>query len=136
MRATGRTFSRNLLSVLAPVAFGGGCVDPVDPEPGLTITISPVAAVFEDLGETVQLTATVEDQNGQAMPDVAVVWLSSNGTIARVSEDGLVTSGESGIAAVQASVGTLIGRGDHPGRTGPALVFAHLVQGDGWGRLE
>ena len=99
MRVTGRTFSRNLLCVLAPVAlaFGGGCGDPVNP--GLTITISPVALVFEDADETVQLTATVEDQNGRVMAGVSVEWLSSNGIIAQVSEDGLVTSGESGTSS-------------------------------------
>ena len=113
MRPIGRTVSRNLLRVLALVALalGGGCGGhPAEPEPELvatTITISPEAATLKDAGETVQLTATVMDQNAKPMTDVAVAWSSRDTVIARVSASGLVTAREPGTATVRASVGTL-----------------------------
>ena len=90
---------------LVALGLGSGCGDPAGPPVATTITISPLEAILEDAGDTVQLTATVEDQNGQAMTDVAVAWSSSDSIIANVSEDGLVTGEEAGSVTIQAWVG-------------------------------
>ena len=67
------------LAVAAPAAACGGD-DPVEPPPPVptTITISPATAMLRSVGETVQLTATVQDQNGQAMTGVTVTWASGD----------------------------------------------------------
>ncbi len=106
-----RTESRNLLHgspraprmTLAVLALGGGCADPV--EPGPVITISPPVVIFEDAGEAVQLTATVEGSHGRTVPGVTVEWSSGDSLVAQVGKEGLVTSLESGTATIEASVG-------------------------------
>ena len=100
-----RTESRNLLRgmTLAVLALGGGCVDPV--EPGPVITISPPVVIFEDAGEAVQLTATVEGPHGRSVPGATVEWSSGDSLVAQVGKEGLVTSLESGTATIEASVG-------------------------------
>lgn len=57
------------------------------------------------LGQTVQLTAMVRDQNGQGMTGVTVAWASSNASVATVTGDGLVTAAANGTATVTATVG-------------------------------
>ena len=53
---------------VAALYLCGGCAEPPVPT---TIAISPASATLHSLGETVQLTATVEDQYGQAMTGTA-----------------------------------------------------------------
>ena len=106
--------SRDLLcacTLAVVVAVAAGCGDdPAEPPPvPTTITISPWAATLRSLGETVQLTATVQDQNGQAMTDVTVTWASRDNRVATVGNNGLVTAEGNGMAIVEASVGTVVG---------------------------
>ena len=91
--------------------MAAGCGDDlVEPPPvATTITISPRAATLQSLTETVQLTATVQDQNGQAMTDVTVTWTSRNNQVATVDNSGLVTAAGNGMATVEAMVGTVGG---------------------------
>ena len=136
MRTLGRTGSRSLLGVLALVALGlgGGC-DSAGPPVPTTITISPVNVVLQDAGRTVQLTATVNDQNGQAMAAVEVDWSSSNRITASVSEDGLVAGGASGTATVMASVDTLRAAATITVEPGPRAVLHTIYRemgGAGW----
>ena len=118
MRLLGRTASRTLLCALtlAAVALAGGCGDdPVDPPPTpvpTTITISPASATLQSLGETVELTATVQDQNGQTMTGVTVTWASQDNAVATVDGNGLVTAAGNGAVVVQASVGSVEGTAD------------------------
>ena len=64
---------------------------------------------MQSLAETVQLTATVQDQNGRAMSGVAVTWISGDQSVATVNTDGLVTAWGNGATAVEASVEGLAG---------------------------
>ena len=118
MRLIARSDSGTVLlaMALATVALALGCGDdPVDPPPTpvpTTITISPAEATLGSLGETVQLTATVQDQNGQTMTGVTVVWASRNNAVATVDGNGLVTAEGNGVVVVQASVGALVGTAD------------------------
>jgi len=119
------------------IGLGGACGDdPVDPEPVATaITIEPATATLKDAGETVQLTATVEDQNGDAMPGVAVTWSSSDLLIATVSQGGVVKGVEGGTATVTASVDSLAATATITVEPGPRAVL-HTVyrkmNGDNW----
>ncbi|MDE0476290.1 MAG: hypothetical protein OXI50_17195, partial [Gammaproteobacteria bacterium] len=63
----------------------------LDPPVPATVTISPASAAFRSIGDSVRMIATVSDQNGQEMTNVAVAWNSSDTSVATVTE-GLVTA--------------------------------------------
>ena len=66
------------------------------------ITIEPGSATLMSVGETVQLVATVYDQNGQTVQDAVVSWTSDGEAIATVSAQGLVTAVHNGTANITA----------------------------------
>ena len=74
-----------------------------------TVTVTPSSASLSALGETVQLTATVRDQNGNVMPGVVVSWSSSAPTAATVDAAGLVTAAGNGSATVAATAASARG---------------------------
>ena len=76
-----------------------------DPSRPTTIAVSPFATELTALGETVQLTAEVRDQNGRVMPTATVTWSSSNTSVATVDQAGLVTAISTGTAAITARAG-------------------------------
>ncbi|MDE2794930.1 MAG: Ig-like domain-containing protein [Gemmatimonadota bacterium] len=78
---------------------------PLDPSVATTITVSPATAQLGAVGATVQLTARVLDQHGQAMADATVIWASAATDVATVSSSGLVTAVGGGMAAITASAG-------------------------------
>ena len=95
------------------LALAAGCVEegpveppePVEPDPIATsVTVSPSSATLWRAGATLRLTATVLDQNGEAMPGAAVTWSSGNASVAVVSTLGLVTAVAKGPAEVTAEV--------------------------------
>lgn len=138
MRPYGRAFLRNLAGALAlgVLGLGGGCGDPVSV--ATAITISPGSAVLEDAGETVQLTASVMDQNGEVMTGVPVFWTSGDSIVALVSMRGLVTGWGAGTTTVQASAGSLVDSATINVELGPRAVRAVLeavyteMGGDDW----
>ena len=72
------------------------------------VTVSPPTAMLRALGETVQLSAEVQDQNGNVLAE-AVRWSSSDSRMAAVSSSGLVTAGANGTAAITATAGSATG---------------------------
>ena len=85
----------------------GGCSDPI-PVPS-TVTVSPASANLAALGDEVQLTAVVKDQNGSPMPDAAVSWSSGTPSVATVDANGLVEAAGPGAATITASSGSISG---------------------------
>ena len=71
-----------------------------------SIVIAPEEATLMSLGETVQLTAAVVDQNGQPVEGAVVTWQSSDEAIATVSAQGLVTAVNNGVARITATSGS------------------------------
>ena len=71
-----------------------------------SIVIAPEEATLMSLGETVQLTATVLDQNGQSVEDAVVTWQSSDEAVATVSTQGLVTAVNNGAVRITATSGS------------------------------
>ena len=71
-----------------------------------SIVIAPMEATLMSLGATVQLTATVLDQNGQSVEDAVVTWQSSDESVATVSADGLVTAVGNGVVRITATSGS------------------------------
>ena len=92
----------------AVTACGDDPMTPATPDPPVptTVAISPTSAAFHAIGDSVRLITTVSDQYGQAMTDVAVVWNSSDTSVATVTE-GLVTAVGNGNATVTATAGSV-----------------------------
>ena len=72
-----------------------------------SIVIEPQTATLTGLGATVQLSATVLDQNGQSVSGAVVVWQSSDDMVATVSDQGLVTAIGNGIVVITARSGSV-----------------------------
>src|SRR5690242_563880 len=62
--------------------------------PVATVTVTPASASVQ-AGQTVQLTATLKDANGNILTGRVVTWSSNNTSVANVNSSGLVT----GVAA-------------------------------------
>ena len=66
-------------------------------------------AALSAVGATVQLAATVRDQDGNAMAGASVTWASSANAVATVSASGLVTAAGNGTATITATSGSASG---------------------------
>lgn len=74
------------------------CSEPDEPKHETTLTLSPQSAQLK-VGQTLQLTATVEPKTKQS-----VHFSTSNNNIATVNENGLVTAVAEGTATIKATV--------------------------------
>ena len=70
--------------------------------PVASVTVSPAAASIA-LGQTVQLTATPRDSQGNALAGRVVAWSTSDASVATVSGSGLVTAVAVGGATITAT---------------------------------
>src|SRR5207245_56151 len=70
--------------------------------PVASVTVSPGSASMQ-VSQTVQLTATPKDANGNPLPGRAVSWTSSNTSVATVDGSGLVTGVVAGTATITAT---------------------------------
>ncbi len=68
-----------------------------------SITITPPSATLTTVGETVQLTAEVEDAGKTVIPGAVVVWSSSDPQFATVDANGLVTAVSIGTTRITAT---------------------------------
>ena len=102
-----------LCAALWTYACGDGATEPSTPPPDppqpTTVTVSPATAQLAALGATVQLSAEVRDQNGNAMAGATVTWASSAASVATVSSTGLVTAVGNGPATITATAGAVSG---------------------------
>ena len=101
-----------LYAALGMYACGDGTTDPPpppDPPRATTVTVTPATAELTALGATVQLTAEVRDQHGQAMAGAAVAWASSESGVATVASSGLVRAAGNGAARITATAGSASG---------------------------
>jgi uncharacterized protein YjdB len=69
--------------------------------PIASVTVAPASASLL-LGQTVQLTATPKDANGNPLTGRVVSWSSNNTSVATVDGSGLVTAGAVGSATIAA----------------------------------
>ena len=113
-----------LSATLWAYACGDGTTEPPTPDPPrpTTVTVSPAAAQLAAIDATVQFTAEVRDQHGQAMADAAVSWTSGSAAVAAVSSAGLVTATGNGTATITASAGTAAGTARVTVEQSPASV--------------
>ena len=100
-----------LVAVLSASACGDGGTEPQPPDPSrpTAVTVTPPTAQLAALGETVQLSAEVRDQNGNEMAGAALSWESSDAAVAAVDGSGLVTAAGNGTATITASAGAASG---------------------------
>src|SRR5437879_6778526 len=91
--------------VLVAVALVVSCDKATAPRstgPGASVTVSPAVASIA-LGQTVQLTATPRDSQGNGLAGRVVAWSTSDATAATVSGSGLVTAVAVGGATITAT---------------------------------
>lgn len=76
---------------LSTVACGD---DVTEPEPlyPATVAVSPETGETKTFADTIHLTATVRDQNGDIMDSVSVEWSTGDTLVATVSAKGIVTA--------------------------------------------
>jgi alpha-tubulin suppressor-like RCC1 family protein len=113
-----RWFYRPLYGMALLVAACSGSTQPHAPPPAVAsvdVTPAPAGVV---IGQTLQLTATVRDSNGNQLSDRAVTWTTNAPTLASVSASGLIT----GIALADTVVITATSEGKR-GSTTLAVVM-------------
>lgn len=111
LRSVIRHIVRIAAGLLAPVVLlscggEGGTTVPIVLGPS-SITVSGAPLSLDAAGATVQLTATVRDQNGQLITGAAIQWTTSAPTVATVSAAGLVTAVGEGTAEISATTAGL-----------------------------
>jgi uncharacterized protein YjdB len=82
-----------------------------------TVTVAPSSATLL-VGQSTTLTATVRNADGEVLTDRAPSWASSNGAVASVSQQGVVSAVGPGTATISAS---------RDGVSGTAAVTVQLV---------
>ena len=109
----GLLVAASLSATLWAYACGDGATEPPAPPPDpprpTTVAVTPATAQLGALGATVQLSAEVRDQNGQAMAGAAVTWASDATAVATVGGSGLVTAAGNGPATITATAGSASG---------------------------
>ncbi|MYA77808.1 MAG: hypothetical protein F4132_03860 [Gemmatimonadetes bacterium] len=123
-----RPYSRAFAMITASMYFmilagcGGGDSSPTSPTPSTptppappptpvatSLTVAPSSHTLASIGATVQLSATVRDQNKNPMTGQTVSWTSSNTAVATVSGNGLVTAVSNGTTQITARAGNASG---------------------------
>jgi hypothetical protein len=126
-RSSRRTASDLLLLVLGlGVAGCGGGTEPRVPT---TAALSVSTVSLSAIGQTVQLTATIADQNGDAIGSPELAWTSANTAVVTVSSSGLVTATGNGTTVVTVSAGSASAHADVSVAQVPSQV--QKVAGDG-----
>jgi uncharacterized protein YjdB len=87
-------------------SYAGTATITVGSRPVTSVALSPVRGQIA-VGATLQLSATARDERGETLTNRAVSWVSSNPSVASVSQSGLVTGVAPGSATVTASSGAV-----------------------------
>ena len=94
-----------IVCLLLLTACGDSTTGP--PPVATSIELSTTSLTFNSLGQTEQLTATVQDQNGAMIRGADLTWTSSAASVATVSSAGLVTAVADGTATITATSGSV-----------------------------
>jgi len=89
--------------------------------PVASVTVSPATASIQ-VGQTVQLTATPKDANGNPLTGRTITWATSNAAVATINASGLVTGVVAGSATVIAA---------SEGKSGTAAIVVTASSGGG-----
>lgn len=67
------------------------------------VILDPDSLIFNTVGDTARLEATVADRYGNLITSTPLEWSSTDTTVARVDSAGLVTAGKAGVATIVAA---------------------------------
>ena len=97
--------ARVSLLFLAVLSCGDSSTEPAPPDPprATTVSVSPASGTLAAVGDTLRLSARVQDQNGQVMAGADVLWTSSADPVAMVDASGLVRAAGDGTAVIEAA---------------------------------
>src|SRR6266550_3005606 len=101
-----------VIAVSNPAALADTAAVTISVLPVTSVAVTPVTA-SEPVGQTVSLTATPEDANGNALSGRVVTWVSSAAAVATVDGIGQVTGVTAGLALITAT---------SEGQSGTALI--------------
>ncbi len=87
-------------------ASGTASITVAEPVP-TRVAITPSSHTLEAIGATVQLEASVRDQNNNGISGQSITWASMDEAVATVSAAGLVTAVSNGMAEIKAQSGNL-----------------------------
>src|SRR3989442_657973 len=88
-----------------------------------SVVVSPASATVP-VGQTLQLTGTPEDANGNPLSGRTISWSSGSSAVAAVNGNGLVTGAAAGAATITATSESKSGRGGGTGAGGPGPARA------------
>ena len=118
------------LFILAALTYGcgggGGATEPSGPA---EINLSPASLTFTALGQSQQISSTVVDRQGNALPEVGVSWGTGDAAVATVTSAGLVTAVGAGTTQLTATAGSITSRVQVQVTQTPARL--QKVAGDG-----
>jgi hypothetical protein len=77
-----------------------------DPRVPTTVVVNPTTLTFTAVGEEQQLSSSITDQDGAALPSETTSWSSSDPEVATVTGTGLVTARGPGSAEIIATAGS------------------------------
>jgi hypothetical protein len=89
-----------------------GCGGGTEPKVPTAAALSASTVSLAAIGQTAQLTATITDENGNAIDSPALTWTSGNIAVATVSSSGLVTATGNGATVVTVSAGAASAHAD------------------------
>ncbi|WP_419943565.1 Ig-like domain-containing protein [Candidatus Palauibacter sp.] len=132
-----------VIGLLPMLSCGEDSTAPPDPRPEpprpAVVIVNPASVRLVGLGDTVQLTAEVRDQNGRTMTGVGVTWQTDDASIATVDSTGLVQAIGEGVVSIAAMAGAASGRArvevSDPDRA-VLSTFYEATGGANWKRSE
>ena len=91
------------------VLLSQACSDSTSPPAPAAVVVIPNTVILQDLGDSQQFSARVEDKAGRELTDVAVTWSSSDQTVADITPAGLATALKPGSVSIRASTQGIFG---------------------------
>lgn len=124
---------RSLILLLAIVLPGGCGGDSVAPTQATEVALVPQTALLIGVGEVVRFAASPRDSGGDPISGAEVTWSVSDGSVADVDGNGLLTARGSGTVTVTAASGSASGTA-HVEVFVPEEVSEYVVGGSYTGR--
>ena len=125
--------TRNYLPVVVCIFLAStascGKDSPTEPVPQTParVTLSSEEETLTAVGQTIQLTATVLDQENRVISGAVVTWTSTNPSVVKVDTNGLVTALTNGYVQIAASSGGPDCQREHHRRAGSRSDRGHAV---------
>lgn len=108
MKRSRLPFTRYLIMLSLATLTACGKDSPTQPPARVSssIVLSSDASALTTIGQTLQINATVLDQDNNPLAGATVTWSSNNPAVASVSSSGLVTAVSGGTAQIRATSGS------------------------------